>query len=58
MPSGMLADLARLIDALGQVIIQTRLRLAGEIPPAKTRRVSLHDSDARPIRKGSLATPT
>ena len=54
----MLADLAHLIDALGQVITQTRLRLAGEIPPAKTRRVSLHDSDARPIRKGSLATPT
>jgi IS5 family transposase len=54
----MLADLAHLIDALAQVIAQTRLRLAGETPPAKTRRVSLHDSDARPIRKGSLATPT
>ena len=40
------------------MITQTRLRLAGETPPAKTRRVSLHDSDARPIRKGSLATPT
>ena len=26
--------------------------------PGKTRRVSLHDGDARPIRKGSLATPT
>jgi IS5 family transposase len=54
----MLADLAHLIEAVGQLIAQTRLRLAGETPPAKTRRVSLHDGDARPIRKGSLATPT
>jgi transposase, IS5 family len=54
----MLADLEHLIDALGQVIAQTRLRLAGDTPPGKTRRVSLVDGDARPIRKGSLATPT
>ncbi len=54
----MLADLAHLIDAVTQVIRQTRVRLAGETPAGKTRRVSLHDDDARPIRKGSLATPT
>ncbi len=54
----MLADLAHLLDAVSQLVAQTRLRIAGETPPAKTRRVSLHDSDARPIRKGSLATPT
>jgi len=54
----MLADLGHLLDAVAQVIAQTRLRLAGETPPGKTRRVSLHDGDARPIRKGSLATPT
>lgn len=54
----MLADLAHVLDAVGQVIAQTRLRLAGETPAGKTRRVSLHDGDARPIRKGSLATPT
>ena len=54
----MLADLAHLIDAVTQVIRQTRVRLSGEIPAGKTRRVSLHDDDARPIRKGSLATPT
>jgi IS5 family transposase len=54
----MLADLAHALDAVGQVIAQTRLRLAGETPAGKTRRVSLHDGDARPIRKGSLATPT
>lgn len=54
----MLADLDHVLDALGQIIAQTRLRLAGETPPGKTRRVSLIDGDARPIRKGSLATPT
>ena len=54
----MLADLAYVIDAVGQLIVQARLRVAGETPPGKTRRVSLHDGDARPIRKGSLATPT
>jgi len=54
----MLADLALAIDAVVHVIGQVRLRLVGEVPPAKTRRVSLHDGDARPIRKGSLATPT
>jgi transposase, IS5 family len=54
----MLADLAHLIDAVEQVIVQTRQRIAGVTPAGKTRRVSLHDDDARPIRKGSLATPT
>ena len=54
----MVADLAHLIDAVEQVIVQTRQRIAGLTPAGKTRRVSLHDDDARPIRKGSLATPT
>lgn len=54
----MLADLEHVLDALGQIIAQTRLRLAGETPAGKTRRVSLVDGDARPIRKGSLANPT
>lgn len=54
----MLADLEHLIGALAQIIIQTRQRLAGQTPSGKTRRVSLVDDDARPIRKGSLATPT
>jgi IS5 family transposase len=53
-----LADLEHVLDALSQIIAQTRLRLAGETPPGKTRRVSLVDGDARPIRKGSLANPT
>jgi IS5 family transposase len=46
----MLADLEHLLDALAKIIAQTRLRLAGETPPGKTRRVSLVDDDARPIR--------
>ncbi len=54
----MVADLDHVLDALAQIIAQTRLRLAGQTPPAKTRRVSLVDDDARPIRKGSLANPT
>ena len=54
----MLADLEHLLDALDQIITQTRQRLAGETPPGKTRRVSLIDGDARPIRKGSLKNPT
>ena len=54
----MLADLAHLIDALTQIVTQTRQRLEGDMPAGKTRRVSLHDGDARPIRKGSLANPT
>jgi transposase, IS5 family len=49
----MLADLAHLIDAVSQVIQQTRVRLAGEIPAGKTRRVSLHDDDARPAERAA-----
>ena len=54
----MLADLEHLLDALAQIIAQTRIRLGGDVPPSKTRRVPLCDGDARPIRKGSLAKPT
>lgn len=54
----MLGDLEHLLDALARVVAQTRQRVAGDTPPGKTRLVSLVDDDARPIRKGSLATPT
>jgi len=40
-----------------QIAAQTRLRLSGEIPDGATRVVSLHDADARPIRKGRLGIP-
>jgi IS5 family transposase len=36
---------------------QTRRRLAGQVPNGATRLVSLHDPDARPIRKGRLGKP-
>jgi IS5 family transposase len=54
----MLADLEHLLEALSDITVQTRIRLAGDTPPSKARRVSLIDGDARPIRKGSLAKPT
>jgi transposase, IS5 family len=56
--------LARLVEELeitigrtGQVIGQTRTRLAGGIPDGAIRLVSLHDPDARPIVKGRLGKP-
>jgi len=39
------------------VVTQTRLRLAGVMPESAHRVVSLHDVDARPIRKGRLGKP-
>jgi IS5 family transposase len=50
-------DLAGLIEATGQIAAQTRLRLAGTTPDGATRRVSLHEPDARPIAKGRLGKP-
>jgi transposase, IS5 family len=56
--------LARLVEELettiartGQLIGQTRIRLAGQTPDGATRLVSLHDADARPICKGRLGKP-
>jgi len=50
-------DLTELLGATRQIAAQTRQRLAGTIPDGATRRVSLHDPDARPIRKGRLGKP-
>jgi len=50
-------DLTRLLAAARQVAAQTRQRLAGITPAGATRRVSLHDGDARPIAKGRLGKP-
>jgi IS5 family transposase len=52
-----LAELEMLIERLERIVAQTRLRVAGEIPPSATRLVSLHDSDARPIKKGRIGKP-
>jgi len=53
-----LKDLATTIERTRRIIHQTRTRLAGETPEGATRLVSLHDPDARPIRKGRLDRPT
>jgi IS5 family transposase len=50
-------DLAELLNATRQIAVQARQRLAGTMPDGASRRVSLHDSDARPIAKGRLGKP-
>jgi hypothetical protein len=42
----------------GEKLLRTsRQRLAGAMPDGATRRVSLHEPDARPIAKGGLGRP-
>jgi transposase, IS5 family len=53
----LVGDLETTIQRTGQVIDQTRTRLAGHTPDGATRLVSLHDPDARPIVKGRLGKP-
>jgi IS5 family transposase len=53
----LVAELERTISVLEQIVVQTRTRLAGEVPNGATRIVSLHDTDARPIAKGRLGKP-
>src|SRR5215210_6719699 len=50
-------DLAELLEATRKIAAQTRQRLSGTTPDGATRRVSLHDPDARPIAKGRLGKP-
>ena len=50
-------DLAGLLEVTIQVAAQARQRLAGTMPAGATRRVSLHEPDARPIAKGRLGKP-
>ena len=50
-------DLTGLLQATRQVATQTRQRVADITPAGVTRRVSLHDADARPIAKGRLGKP-
>jgi transposase, IS5 family len=52
-----LDELATTIERTGRVAGQARARLAGQTPPGATRLVSLHDPDARPIRKGRIDRP-
>jgi IS5 family transposase len=59
--SGKLAALVdqldTIIDRTRRIADQTHLRLSGTTPAGATRLVSLHDADARPIRKGRLGKP-
>jgi IS5 family transposase len=50
-------DLTGLLAVTRRIAVQTRQRLAGTTPDGATRRVSLHDRDARPIAKGRLGRP-
>ena len=52
-----LDELAVTIERTATIVAQTRTRLAGQIPDSATRLVSLHDPDARPIRKGRIDRP-
>ena len=49
--------LAAVVGRTQRVVAQTRSRLSGGMPDSATRVVSLHDVDARPIRKGRLGKP-
>jgi IS5 family transposase len=51
-------ELATTLQRTATVVTQTRSRLAGVMPDSATRVVSLHDPDARPIRRGRLGHPT
>src|SRR6202040_4004513 len=51
------SDLAGLLEATRTLAAQARQRQAGTMPAGATRRVSLHDADARPIAKGRLGKP-
>jgi IS5 family transposase len=50
-------DLDTIVGRTKRVVAQARSRLAGVMPESATRLVSLHDVDARPIRKGRLGKP-
>jgi IS5 family transposase len=50
-------DLDVTAERVARIARQTRQRLAGQVPDGSSRLVSLHDADARPIRKGRLGKP-
>ncbi len=50
-------ELGRLAERVQIVADQTRQRMSGTMPDGSNRLVSLHDPDARPIRKGRLGKP-
>jgi len=52
-----LNELTVTIERTAVIVAQTRGRLAGQMPDGATRLVSLHDPEARPIRKGRIDRP-
>jgi IS5 family transposase len=52
-----LDELSTAIGRTATIAAQARTRLAGQTPQSATRLVSLHDPDARPIRKGRIDRP-
>jgi IS5 family transposase len=52
-----LKELATTIERTATIVAQAHARLAGQVPDGATRLVSLHDPDARPIRKGRIDKP-
>lgn len=52
-----LDELTVTLERTATIISQTRSRLAGQMPDSAARLVSLHDPDARPIRKGRIDRP-
>jgi transposase, IS5 family len=52
-----LAELAATIARTRRITAQTRTRLSGQTPDGASRLVSLHDPEARPIRKGRIDRP-
>jgi IS5 family transposase len=50
-------DLEVTASRVERIATQTRQRIGGTTPDGATRLVSLHDPDARPIRKGRLGKP-
>jgi IS5 family transposase len=52
-----LTELAVTVERTATIVAQARTRLAGQMPDGATRLVSLHDPDARPIRKGRIDRP-
>jgi IS5 family transposase len=52
-----LNELSTMVGRAAKVVAQTRTRVAGDRVDSATRLVSLHDPDARPIKKGRLGKP-
>jgi IS5 family transposase len=53
----LISELQTTIQRTRRLLDQARTRLAGGMPAGASRLVSLHDPDARPIRKGRIGRP-